>query len=145
MLWAAGLQARYTAWRALRTAIQSLTSEQAFHTVADWWKSSPAVRRSFDPWKIEQWPNAWNLLYQEEQCPNSIILGIWYTLSLANIDTSNLTLAIISDRIQKQNMLALIIDSTSVITYNNKMSATDTESLEVLNIFDSRELIKLIG
>ncbi len=144
MLWAAGTQSRYKAWRSLRDSLNESSSAEALQQVATWWKSSPAVRRTFDPWKQDTWPNPWTLLYQEEQCPNSIILGIWYTLVLARADADNIQLSIISDREQKQNLLALIIDSEVVITYNNIMSAADTESLEILNIFDSQELKKLV-
>jgi hypothetical protein len=144
MLWSAGLQARYKSWRALRNSIETLPPAVALQEVSVWWKSSPAIRRTFDPWKQESWPNPWTLLYQEEQCANSIILGIWYTLTLADIDLSSIQLSIISDRVQKQNILALIIDSEVVMTYNSTMSATDTELLEILNIFDSQELRKLV-
>jgi hypothetical protein len=144
MLWSAGTAARYKAWRSLRDSLNELSSAEALQLTSTWWKSSPAVRRTFDLGKQDTWPNPWTLLYQEEQCPNSIILGIWYTLALAQVDTDNIQLSIISDREQKQNLLALIIDSEVVITYNNIMSAVDTESLEILNIFDSQELKKLV-
>jgi hypothetical protein len=142
--WTIGSSGRLKLWRELREEIKSLSSDIAINTTYQWWNSSPTIRRTFDPWKIETWPNPWNLLYQTDQCANSVILGVYYTLKLSEIDISMCKLAIINDIEQRHNCLAIIIDSTTVITYNKTMDANDTEVLEVLNIFTENDLISLI-
>jgi len=143
-VWTVGLHSRLRAWRNLREDICALSPDDALEATYHWWKTSPAVRRTFDPWKIENWPNPWNLLYQDEQCPNSIILGVYYTLRLADINLDFCKLAIINDIEQRHNCLALIIDSETAITYNKIMSSDSADLLEVLNIFTDDDLKKLI-
>lgn len=142
--WTIGLSERLKLWRELRARIATMSPELAIQESYQWWRTSPAVRRTFDPWKIETWPNPWNLLYQEEQCSNSIILGAYYTLVLAGIDQSRFQLSIVNDIEQKCNCMALIIDSATALTYNKVMSAEDTEVLEILNIFTETELSSLV-
>jgi hypothetical protein len=142
--WTIGNGGKLKLWRELREEIKTLSLDVAIHTAYQWWNSSPTVRRTFDPWKIESWPNPWNLLYQDDQCPNSIILGVYYTCKLAEIDMSMCQLSIINDIEQRQNCMAIIIDSSTAITYNRTMDANDPEVVEVLNIFTENDLISLI-
>lgn len=141
-IWAHSPYTKLCAWKNLREDISALSPADALNLTSAWWQSSSAVRRTFDPWKIDKWPNPWNLLYQSEQCPNSIILGIYYTLALTNLNFYKL--AVINDIEQRHNCLALIVDDTTVITYNKTMCSTDTELVEILNIFTHADLAQLI-
>lgn len=138
-IWASGPITRFRTWKNLRSDLESSNFDKAFHDAYRWWTSAPSVRRTFDPWKLEQWPNPWELLYKEDFCPNSIALGIWYMLKLTNQDLSRVQLCVVSDREQKHNCLALVLDNKTVYLYNKKLSI-ESPMVEILNTFSEDEV-----
>lgn len=138
-IWASGPITRFRTWKNLRSGLEAYPFDRAFHEAYKWWTSAPAVRRTFDPWKPEQWPNPWELLYKEDFCPNSIALGIWYVLKLTNQDLSRIKLCVVSDREQKHNCLGLVLDNKTVYLYNKKLSI-ESPMVEILNTFSEEEI-----
>lgn len=138
-IWAGGPIARFRLWRSLRKGLEESKFDDAFNEAYIWWTSAPTVRRTFDPWKIEQWPNPWELLYKEDFCPNSVCLGIWYALKLTNQDMSRVDLCVISDHEQKHNCLGLVLDNEEIYLYNKKLSIK-SPMVEVLNTFSVEEI-----
>jgi len=140
-IWSLSAAGRLREWRKLRIGLEELSSNH-LSTAYTWWTQAPAIRRTFDPWKIDTWPNPWNLLYSPDFCPNSIILGIYYSLKLADIDINNISLCIVNDKEQRHNCLAINVDNQTVFLYNKHL-AYDSPEIEILKIFKSDELEKL--
>jgi hypothetical protein len=140
-IWALSASGRLREWRKLRHELEESSSNQ-FITAYNWWTQAPAVRRTFDPWKVTTWPNPWNLLYAEDYCPNSIVLGIYYTLKLAGQDINNISLCIVNDIEQRHNCLAINVDNSTLFLYNKQLDY-DSENVEVLKTFSSDELDNL--
>ena len=138
-IWASGPIARFRLWRGLRKGLETSKFDEAFKQAYSWWTTAPTVRRTFDPWKPEQWPNPWELLYKEDFCPNSVCLGIWYVLRLTNQDLSRIKLCVVSDREQKHNCLGLVLDNKEVYLYNKKLSIK-SHLVEILNTFSTEEV-----
>lgn len=143
-IWSATTTAKLKAWRELRNDISVLDVNSAINAATTWWRTTPAIRRTFDPWKKETWPNPWLLVYQNEHCPNSAVLGIYYTLILAHPDISNIQLAIVNDNEYKHNCLALVIDSVQAILYNKTVDLSGENLIEVLHTFTAQELSNLL-
>ena len=137
-IWALSASGRLREWRKLRYELEESSSNQFIKTY-NWWTQAPAVRRTFDPWKVTTWPNPWNLLYAEDYCPNSIVLGIYYTLKLAGVDINNISLCIVNDIEQRHNCLAINVDNRTLFLYNKQLDY-DSKNVEVLKTFDSEEL-----
>jgi len=127
----------------MRQDLEQSSFDDAFKEAYKWWTSAPTVRRTFDPWKLDQWPNPWELLYKEDFCPNSVVLGIWYALKLTNQDLSRVQLCVVSDREQKHNCLALVLDNKQVYLYNKKVSI-ESPMVEILNTFSVDEVVNCI-
>ena len=143
-IWSASAGSKLKAWRQLRSTVSTQDLDTALDTATSWWRVTPAVRRTLDPWKIESWPNPWNLIYQNEQCPNSAVLGIYYTIVLSHLNVTRLNLAIVNDDEYKHNCLALIVDNDTAILYNKTVNLKSENLLEVLNTFTANDLIGLL-
>lgn len=143
-IWSATATSKLKMWRQLRDTITAIPLDQAIDTTVSWWRTTPAVRRTFDPWKIDTWPNPWILLYQSDQCHNSAVLGMYYTLRLSGADMSAIQIVIVNDNEYKHTCLALLVDKTQVILYNKTVSMKSENSLEILNTFTSADLDALL-
>lgn len=140
-IWALSASGRLREWRKLRQELEQSPANQ-FIKAYEWWTQAPAIRRTFDPWKPDTWPNPWNLLYAQDYCPNSIVLGIYYTLKLVGVNINNINLCIVNDIEQRHNCLAINVDNQTLFLYNKQLDY-DSNKVEVLKTFNSEELNNL--
>lgn len=104
---------RLLEWKNVRLQIAQLTDPLAqIQCCLNFWKQAGIENYYLDWDNCEQWPGAWDLLWQNHFCPSGLSLGVAYTL-------------VISDpRIFDNICLNLILDRTAsihkiVVDWNN--------------------------
>lgn len=140
--WFSDKQSRLTYWREWRQTLTSLDQKDLLSAVADWWKFVPLVNKTLDPWRVDTWPNPWELIGAGEFCASAQGLGIFYTLTLLGHDPE-LVLAQLPD--YDETRLLVVIDEEKVLNYVDG-EAVDVEKAKVepLNKWRSSDLARLV-
>ncbi|CAB4129177.1 hypothetical protein UFOVP112_275 [uncultured Caudovirales phage] len=73
---------RLRSWREFRSAIESLSIEQALAQTSEFWAGAPFVPYNLDTESMSNWPDPWTLVYENSYCDVAKCLGIVYTMSL---------------------------------------------------------------
>lgn len=87
-------------WKLVRQHISQLQDPQEqIHTCVAFWKQAGFENYYLDWDKCENWPGAWDLLWDNHFCPSGLSLGIAYTLLMSSPENfDNLRLSLILDR-----------------------------------------------
>jgi hypothetical protein len=123
--WFLDKQGKLLAWREWRSQLSAMDTASAFKEAAEWWKFVPLVNKTFDPWRIETWPNPWELVSNGSFCQNAQGLGMFYSLVLSGIDC-RLLLAVVED----QPRLMVLLDNNKLLNYYDG-EIVDVESVEI--------------
>jgi hypothetical protein len=83
-------------WRDWRNNLQTLPEDEIYKTIAYWWKMVPMAGNTIDVWREDTWPTPWELIIFNSFCSPARGLGMYYTLTLLEIQ-SELILAKIED------------------------------------------------
>lgn len=105
---------RLQEWYKLRENIKDLTIDQKCIHTDNWWQKTPLVNRYLHVHSIEEWPNPWDLLNDNEYCLYARSLGMIYTLYLTN--TSNVLLHEAKDQ-DGIDVVIVIVDNNYVLNY----------------------------
>jgi hypothetical protein len=117
-----------------------METASAFQEAAEWWKFVPLVNKSFDPWRVETWPNPWELISNGSFCPSAQGLGIFYSLILSGIDCK-LVLAIVD---QKPRLMVLLSDNKLLNYYDGEVVDIDSLDLQILQTWAPSDLARLV-
>lgn len=71
-------------WQSFRSRISSLDKEQAIKEISHLWSYCPFVKYYLTTDNVKNWPNPWELIYDNEYCNLAIALGIVYTYYLSD-------------------------------------------------------------
>jgi hypothetical protein len=69
-------------WKTLRENLE--THEDPIKKTIDFWNTAPISSLTCDPFNQTTWPEAWQLIYENNYCDFTKILAIYYTLSLTD-------------------------------------------------------------
>lgn len=73
---------RILSWRNWRQSLQGKTTPEILKQVVVDWSRVPTVNHYLVPDQIEEWPTAWQLIYENIYCDLAISLGMFYSLAL---------------------------------------------------------------
>lgn len=82
-----GYDARLKSWYDLRQSLVEADTLTKCVEIDKWWQKAPLVNSSLRIDDIENWPNPWELLAENEYCEVARGLGMLYTLFLLGITT----------------------------------------------------------
>lgn len=82
-MWKLETSERLRHWRYFRTTLDSMTIEEAYTAVHDYWNSCPFSGYYLDEKDIKTWPNPWQLIEDNCYCELAKCLGIVYTIALS--------------------------------------------------------------
>jgi len=86
-----------TAWKTLRAELTTdATDTEQLDRVAKFWSLAPLTTRVLDWDNPTNWPDAWNLMYQNNFDESAVSLGMFYSLIYATDNRWN------ADRLQLQ-------------------------------------------
>lgn len=75
---------RIRAWRDWRLSLDKLPTDELIQRVAADWAQIPLSIHYLHPEIPEDWPNPWQLVYDNMYCELAVALGICYTFSMIN-------------------------------------------------------------
>jgi hypothetical protein len=85
---------RLKAWHDLRQELKDADLETIVIKVDNFWQKCPIVNHYLHPADIDQWPNPWELIKDNEYCLYARGLGMIYTLILLGIKNIELVEAV---------------------------------------------------
>lgn len=138
--WFTDKQGRLAAWRDWRLGLSNLNLDSAHQEVATWWKFVPMVAKTFDPWRIETWPDPWALIGSGSFCPSAQGLGMFYSLVLAKIDC-DLMLAIIDEA---PRLLVILPNKKLLNYYDGEVVDIDEAKMQILQTWAPSDLANLV-
>lgn len=101
-------------WSNLRENIKSVSVEQQCILTDNWWQKAPLVNHYLHPTCIEEWPNPWELINDNEYCFYARALGMAYTLYLSKIQ--NIEMYEATDQ-ENTELVLVIVDNTYILNY----------------------------
>jgi hypothetical protein len=78
---------RIISWRDWRNSLNGLDSDSVVEKICKDWSRVPTVLHYLSPDQIADWPNPWELVYNNVYCDLAICLGMTYTLCLLESPT----------------------------------------------------------
>lgn len=140
--WFSDTQSRLAVWREWRHTLTGLNDQTLLAAVADWWKYVPLVNKSVNPWKVDTWPNPWELISSGEFCTSAQGLGIFYTLVLMGQECE-LLLVQIPD--YKETRLVVKTPTDMLLNYvDGEVISAEKATLEVLERWRPSDLARLV-
>jgi hypothetical protein len=138
--WFSDRQSRLLAWREWREQLSTLSDNDLYNEIAQWWKFVPLVNKTFDPWRMETWPNPWDLVAGGSFCPSAQGLGIFYSLVLARIDCE-LILAIVDN---KARLLVILPDKKILNYIDGEVVDIEKTDLQILKVWAPSDMTRLV-
>lgn len=109
---------RLSAWHDFRENLRN--SSDPIQDTIDLYRLAPIVSMNCDPWDPDTWLNPWELLQENLYCEYCILLGICYTLQLAdNLTYKNFEIHISIDTQTTDRYYLLCIDDR-VVGYDDQ-------------------------
>lgn len=137
-------------WRELRKSLtNSMTDEQQFTTVIDWWKTAPLSERVIDYTDCTTWPGPWELIDSKDFDINAISLCMFYTLLYSDDlrwSADRLSLSVVIDRKYSREQLVCVADNNWVLGLRHGiLTKFDNESdLECLQTYNYNSNLRKI-
>ena len=137
-------EARLQAWFQLRQYVINLPIEQQCITIDEWWQRAPLVTHHLHPYDMENWPDPWELLSENNYCEVARALGMCYTLILIGVNDIELVLA--TNETAEDVVLVLVDNAKYIMNYwPNTVISNSLKDFKVVNKLDLEIIIKKIG
>ena len=108
-------ESRLRSWSRLRDELQRSTLEKISIEVDKFWQCVPTQNHYLHPDFIKDWPDPWQLLFDNTFCNYSRALGMIYTLLL--LGTKNIELVEAKDDNSNEVVLVLVDNAKYVLNY----------------------------
>jgi hypothetical protein len=130
-------------WQQFRQKISSLPLDAALEETENLWSYAPFVKNYLTTDNLDNWPDPWELLYENTYCSLAKALGIMYTVWLSDHGTDP-ELRIYRDPITKENYnLVWFENGKYVLNYLHDQVVNKKQinkNLELIRIISSQEL-----
>jgi hypothetical protein len=83
-MWKLKADDRLDHWKRFRQQIGAMPTEQALNACVDFWQKAPFTPFYLDHHDPANWPDPWQLVYENWYCDLAKALGIVYTLHLSS-------------------------------------------------------------
>lgn len=100
---------RLRSWQNFRNRISNLDIEQAVKETEHFWAYAPYQKYYLTTDQIKNWPNPWELIFENYYCNLAIALGMLYTLYLSD-HKPHLEIRIYSDPSTTEQYNLLFVD-----------------------------------
>jgi len=138
--WFLDKQGKLLAWREWRSQLSAMDTASAYQEAAEWWKFVPLINKTFDAWRMETWPDPWELVGRGEFCSSGQGLGIFYSLVLCGIDCE-LMLAMVN---QEARLMVLLPGNKLLNYYDGEVIDIENAELEILKTWAPSDLARLV-
>lgn len=132
-------EVRLQDWFKLRQSLIDSNLKEQCIMVDKWWQTAPLVNHYLHPHDIDNWPNPWELLSENNYCEVARALGMCYTLLLLGRNDIELVLA--KNDSNEDVVLVLVDNAKYILNYwpdtvisNTLKDFKVTESLDINKI-----------
>ena len=133
---------RLRCWQDFRKSISQKSFEQALQDTQHLWSYAPYVAHYLTTDHVEEWPDPWELVYENYYCDLAKALGIVYTLYLSD-HKPEIEIRIYSDPSTKENYNLVWINKGKYVlnfihdeVVNKTQVSKDLKLIKTLNIED---------
>lgn len=133
-------ESRLRSWSRLRDSLEKATTEKICFEVDRFWQRVPLQNHYLHPDFMKDWPDPWQLLFDNTFCNYARALGMLYTLILLGIKKLELVTAV--DDNSNEVVLVLVDDAKYVMNYwpdtvvNNHIDAFSiTRTLDISPLY----------
>jgi len=135
---------RLRAWHDLKETLQNADLQTICIEVDKFWQQCPMTNHYLHPADIEDWPNPWNLLNDNDYCEYARALGMIYTLMLLGVNDIDFVDAI--DDNANEVVLVLVDSAKYVMNWcPNSVVNTDLTQFKIIHRISTDSLTKKIG
>jgi hypothetical protein len=106
---------RLKAWHDLKESVIDLPLLEKCIQIDDFWQKTPLVNHYLHTFDIDNWPNPWELLVENQYCYVARALGICYTLHMIGEKKFELVEAV--DNMGNDVVLVLVDDAKYILNY----------------------------
>lgn len=106
---------RLKEWFNLRQNISDLELKEKAIQIDDFWQKCPLLAHYLHPVDIDEWPDPWELIFENNYCVYARALGIYYTLLLLGINDVDIVEA--KDDNNEDVVLVLVDNAKYICNY----------------------------
>lgn len=135
---------RLQAWAKLRDTVRECSLEEKCQLIDKFWQQAPLVNHYLHTDFIDEWPDPWQLLADNNYCYYARALGMIYTLYLS--DTKNLELVLAKDDNSNEVVLVLVEDAKYILNYwPDTVLNNNIKDFSIIKTFNITPLNNKIG
>lgn len=136
--------ARLRAWHQLKETLQDADLQTTCVEVDRFWQQCPMSNHYLHPADIEDWPNPWNLLNDNNYCEYARALGMLYTLMLLGVKDIDFVDGI--DDNANEVVLVLVDNAKYIMNWcPESVLNTNLSAFKNIRYLDTDPLVKKIG
>lgn len=106
---------RLQSWYHLRQSLVDASLEQKCIMVDKWWQQAPLINHYLHPDFVNEWPNPWELISDNDYCYIARGLGMVYTLHLLGVSDIDFTEA--KDYNNEDVAIVLVDNAKYILNY----------------------------
>lgn len=129
-------ETRLRSWYELRQSLENSDIKTKCVNIDKFWQHAPLVNHYLHPHDIDNWPNPWELIAENNYCPIARGLGMVYTLFSLGVTDVDFCLSLDDN---KEDVAIVLVDSAKyIMNYWPEMvlniKSTDFEIVQKLDI-----------
>ena len=137
-------EARLRSWYELRQNLQNADVQTKCVIIDRFWQSVPLVNHYLHPYDIDNWPDPWELVAENNYCEIARGLGMIYTLFLLGIDDVDFCLA--TNDNSEEVAIVLVDNAKYVMNYWPEMVLNiSSKDFSIKNKLDIDKIKNIIG
>ena len=137
-------EARLKNWHDLRLKLESEDISKICIEVDKFWQQCPLNNHYLHPVDINNWPNPWELVFDNEYCVYARALGMIYTLLLLGVKDIDLVEA--KDDNDEDVVLVLVDNAKYILNYwPNTVVNNNLQDFKITKYLDLTHIITRIG
>lgn len=105
-------EARLRSWYELRQSLKNSNIETKCVYIDKFWQQAPLINHYLHPSDIDNWPNPWELIAENNYCPIARGLGMVYTLFSLGVTDVDFCLALDDN---KEDVAIVLVDNAKYI------------------------------
>lgn len=137
-------ETRLKHWNQLRSEVELLDLKEKCVKIDNFWQQCPASNHYLHPIDIMEWPDPWELIYDNTYCVYARALGMIYTLLLLGINDIDLVRA--KDDNSEDVILVLVDSAKYILNYWPNMVVNNClQDFNVISHIDITPIITKLG
>ena len=131
-------------WYNLRQKLEEADTETKCIEVDKWWQTAPLVNHYLHSDFSHEWPNPWELIYENHYCSVARGLGMFYTLYLLGIRDIEFVEA--KDYNNEEVTLVLVENAKYILNYwPDTVVNNSLQEFKIVKRIDTKPIITKIG